>query len=255
MDNEGRRAFVQRFGPVALSLVVSACGGRVVGSTPSSDTRADAGDDPPTATSCAIDGSSHANGTSWTCSDGCNTCSCSNGEVSSTQIGCSPSKPEGGAIEDPKWAQGAPCILGASLEYTYQRDAQLCFVTCACRQTALACTTYCTVAPPYSDPGCGQGLICQPGGTCGLGGVPSGSAGCLTGCVCGSPLQDGGTGGPTSYQCVQLCPNECGLPESPTCRICADGKPHCLHYVDVAGTTAMCLVELCPEDGTKGPFN
>ena len=37
---------------------------------------------------CAVDGVEHPDGESWTCSDGCNTCTCENGAVASTLMAC-----------------------------------------------------------------------------------------------------------------------------------------------------------------------
>jgi hypothetical protein len=63
-------------------LAASACGGRVRGTSPAS--------------SCNDNGAVHANGATWKCSDGCNACWCTNGEIGSTLIGCSPGGPEAG---------------------------------------------------------------------------------------------------------------------------------------------------------------
>lgn len=38
--------------------------------------------------SCEEDGTTHVSGESWTCSDGCNTCSCEDGAIASTLMGC-----------------------------------------------------------------------------------------------------------------------------------------------------------------------
>lgn len=40
------------------------------------------------ATSCVDGGVLHASGTGWRCSDGCNSCSCENGVVTSTLLAC-----------------------------------------------------------------------------------------------------------------------------------------------------------------------
>lgn len=37
---------------------------------------------------CKDSGTTYASGESWTCSDGCNTCSCEDGAVASTQMYC-----------------------------------------------------------------------------------------------------------------------------------------------------------------------
>lgn len=38
--------------------------------------------------SCEADGRTYAEGTHWTCSDGCNSCFCGDGTITSTAIGC-----------------------------------------------------------------------------------------------------------------------------------------------------------------------
>ena len=74
-----------RWSPLALALLaIAACGGRTSGASRGA--------------SCNDDGTAHANGASWTCSDGCNTCSCENGEIASTLVACL--RPEGGALAD-----------------------------------------------------------------------------------------------------------------------------------------------------------
>jgi len=74
-----------RWSPLALALLaIAACGGRTGGASRGA--------------SCNDNGPVHANGTSWTCSDGCNTCSCENGEIASTLVACL--RPEGGADAD-----------------------------------------------------------------------------------------------------------------------------------------------------------
>jgi hypothetical protein len=37
---------------------------------------------------CEVDGVTYADGESWTCADGCNTCACENGAVASTLMAC-----------------------------------------------------------------------------------------------------------------------------------------------------------------------
>ena len=73
-------ANLRRLLPGFALLAVAGCGGRESGTSPAS--------------SCNDNGTVHASGTTWTCSDGCNTCSCSNGEIASTLVACL--GPEGG---------------------------------------------------------------------------------------------------------------------------------------------------------------
>ncbi len=37
---------------------------------------------------CEVDGIAYAHGEAWTCEDGCNTCSCADGAIASTQMAC-----------------------------------------------------------------------------------------------------------------------------------------------------------------------
>jgi len=47
--------------------------------------------------SCVDDGEVYLDGETWTCSDGCNTCHCDNGVVSSTTMWCGDGGPDGGS--------------------------------------------------------------------------------------------------------------------------------------------------------------
>jgi hypothetical protein len=47
-------------------------------------------------TPCEVDGVTYADGDTWTCADGCNTCACENGAVASTLMAC----------EDPSCTEG-----------------------------------------------------------------------------------------------------------------------------------------------------
>jgi hypothetical protein len=67
-------ANLRRLAPAFVLLAVTGCGGRESGTS--------------TASSCNDNGNVHANGASWPCSDGCNTCSCSNGRMASTMVAC-----------------------------------------------------------------------------------------------------------------------------------------------------------------------
>src|SRR5208282_5687093 len=50
--------------------------------------------------SCSDNGAVHPSGTSWTCSDGCNSCSCSNGQMATRFVPCFSRIPEADAGED-----------------------------------------------------------------------------------------------------------------------------------------------------------
>jgi hypothetical protein len=50
--------------------------------------------------SCSDGGREYENGATWTCSDGCNSCACEDGEVSSTLAGCAqPPGPKAGKLD------------------------------------------------------------------------------------------------------------------------------------------------------------
>jgi hypothetical protein len=62
------------------------------------------GDDEP----CEDGGRQYGNGQAWTCADGCNGCTCQDGEITSTLVGCdSPPGPNAGKLSchDKIWHQ------------------------------------------------------------------------------------------------------------------------------------------------------
>jgi hypothetical protein len=151
------------------------CGGRESGTRP--------------ATGCDDNGAIHPNGTSWLCSDGCNTCSCSNGQLASTLVACKSCGPEGGAAEAGPDANGT-CRIVEPSAYD-QSDAG----TFACGDAACSATEVCIYPldectlriQPRTDAG-----ICPSGtflfadyGEC------LGSPNCLRGFspLCGAPSQ------------------------------------------------------------------
>jgi hypothetical protein len=84
-------------------LALAACGGRTSGAGPGA--------------SCNDNGTVHANGTSWTCGDGCNMCSCENSEIASALVACL--RLEGGALTDAGRADsdaGLDATTGAEAE-------------------------------------------------------------------------------------------------------------------------------------------
>jgi hypothetical protein len=93
---------LRRPAPALVLIAVSACGGRTNETSPAS--------------SCNDNGTVHANGTSWTCSDGCNTCSCKNGEIASTLVACL--RPKGGALSD----AGLDATSGTESVYRLRRS-------------------------------------------------------------------------------------------------------------------------------------
>jgi sulfatase modifying factor 1 len=86
----------KRLAVAFVLLAASGCGGRTSGSN--------------SAASCTDNGTVHADSATWTCSDGCNTCACSNGKIVSTQLACL--RPEGGAASD----AGLDVTTGAEAE-------------------------------------------------------------------------------------------------------------------------------------------
>jgi hypothetical protein len=224
---------------VLVAMLIS-CGGKAGAANSPSETVFDGGSDAGATTSCTDDGTIHANGSSWTCSDGCNSCSCADGEVASTLRACPAGVQEGGTPGDAGWVQGAECVPGSSMQYfAPEGDSGGCKFTCSCDPTTirLQCDKDCSSPPPVPRPHCMQGEMCQPGDGCSSG-VPTGPTQCVTGCACDV------TG---HFTCIQNCPTECGLPSVLGCSLCGDaGTPSCLHYVLVKG---MCTLELCLEDG------
>jgi hypothetical protein len=145
------------------------CGGRESGSSP--------------ALTCNDNGTVHANGTFWACSDGCNSCSCNNGEIGSTLIGCSLSSGRDGSSGagassgagsgatgsgyDSGSEGGTGDILDAEIpdalpatctEYTFSLDPDAAANTCAFTPTDVECdsnadcTTYVKVGCGCFDP-------------------------------------------------------------------------------------------------------
>lgn len=70
-----------------FALLLVGCGSEIE-STPSTDAGADSPADSGGKKACVDGATSHAHGTTWACSDGCNTCSCSDGMISSTTMAC-----------------------------------------------------------------------------------------------------------------------------------------------------------------------
>jgi hypothetical protein len=191
---------------------------------------------PPEPAACTENGVAYPSGSSWTCSDGCNACSCDRGKVVASLRGCPPQIADSGPGYETTWADGASCMPGSFHWFNTTTDGGECMNLCDCQPSLhLLCLTDCAPAATSPLPGCEQGASCQWAG-CSNRAV--GPTGCAIGCVC-----DEGAG---TYRCSDACPNLCGLPEAITCSICADGEVHCLHYVLVDG---LCLLEECPENG------
>ncbi|MGZ3423598.1 MAG: hypothetical protein ACXVEF_12125 [Polyangiales bacterium] len=85
-----------RFSSLLLVTLFIGCSSE---STPPSTT--DAGSD--ASKSCTEGGKTHASGESWTCSDGCNHCTCMDGVVASTTLACGCSDSTGFHARGDSW--------------------------------------------------------------------------------------------------------------------------------------------------------
>jgi hypothetical protein len=232
-----------RFCHLIVAFSVYACGGRETALTPQGEVAGSGGVPEGAAVGvCNENGLIHPNGATWTCSDGCNTCSCENGKVGGALHGCPPQSAEGGVPSSTKWIQGAVCLPGSFHEFVANSDSGACLTLCDCQgDSHLTCITDCgapfLTSPP---PGCTEGASCIPGG-CGAG-VPAGPDECKAECTCD------GTG---HFRCAQDCPNACGLPEAIFCSVCRSGEVQCSHYILIDGA---CQEEICPEDGPIRPL-
>ena len=212
-------------------LSLGACG-RMAGSV--QPQRADADVSAIEAVECTENGQTYPDGSTWLCSDGCNTCSCDKGKLVAALRGCPPQTSDSGVRYGTQWTQGASCLPGSFRHFVWPGDAGACVTMCDCQADLhLQCITDCS-APDYWSPKwtCEEGAECEWAG-CG-GPVPADPEGCRTGCVCDDSS--------AHYRCTQNCPNICGIPEAPSCSICANGDVECQHYALVDGT---CQIALC----------
>jgi hypothetical protein len=88
-----RPQWTNRLAVVFVLVGASACGGRASSVNP--------------AASCNDNGAVHANGSNWTCSDRCNTCSCDNGKIVSALVACL--SPHSGTLKPRGALQMRPC--------------------------------------------------------------------------------------------------------------------------------------------------
>jgi hypothetical protein len=107
---------------------------------------------------CIENGVSHADGTSWTCTDGCNTCTCNNGQAISTLLACAADA----APPPAKDAGPAPCVdNGVShangTSWTCSNDA---CGGCFCDNGTIARAS--TIACPVLDGGSGSADASPP---------------------------------------------------------------------------------------------
>lgn len=171
------------FGTYQVSLLLvgvlslGACGGKSAGHSP--------GGDPPSpmpSLGCAYEGKTYADGDSFRAMDGCNSCSCEDGRVACTEIGCDP---DPGPTQPPISCEQVGVFYEQLLE-----DAKRCdpheSESCSYRvSTGLGCGCDTFVNPQnwnkdlaaayashYQSLGCGSGIACgmcaQPpvGGQC-----------------------------------------------------------------------------------------
>jgi formylglycine-generating enzyme required for sulfatase activity len=152
-------ANLRRLAPAFVLMAAAACGGRTSGTNQ--------------ATACTYNHALHANGTTWTCSDGCNTCSCSNGKIVSTLLACL--SPEAGALAD----AGLDATTGVDGEASDDVTGALEVATTDANDSALE-----TGGDAEPEAGVDAALppSCAPGGpgmtNCGPGG--SGTESCCT---------------------------------------------------------------------------
>jgi hypothetical protein len=213
----------------------------------------------------------HANGTTWACSDGCNTCSCEDGAILSTAIGCEPPPPP------------QPCVVfdgdGGTITYASGQSWANgpCNGQCTCNDGTVTCADVACVMcfdhgvshPVGSTWSCGDGCgTCTclsdgqvSGGVCDEGGPPPplrdagpdatdssipgrcGAGEHLCACAGGSYCLSAGAAciAPTA-PCPCQTAADCDGPLPAVCEICADGGDGCAHFVCVGGAceTAFC---------------
>ena len=162
----------------------------------------DAGTSP---TPCVDDGVSHADGTSWTCSDGCNTCTCENGQIASTLVGC-----VADAAPPPADAGPAPCVdNGVShangTSWTCSNDA---CGGCFCENGTIAHAS--NIACPVLDGGSGSADATPP--------PPVDAAECAV-------------------------PSDCTGALPALCELCTNGGSGCAHFTCNAGVCAIAYCE------------
>ena len=94
---------------IAIALLCVGCGGTSTPGTQSGDAGAN-----DATSSCNDNGVTHPSGTTWSCNGGCNSCSCDNGQTSSTLAYCGPFDAGGDGDADSAEATGVDASLEAS---------------------------------------------------------------------------------------------------------------------------------------------
>jgi len=155
---------------------------------------------------CVDNGQSHADSTTWKCSDGCNTCSCHNGQVASTLLACAA---DAGSPPPAKDAGPSPCVdNGVShangTSWTCSNNA---CGGCFCDNGAIGHTT--TACAPI-DGGSGSADASPP--------PPVDAAECAA-------------------------PTDCKGALPALCEVCTNGGNGCAHFTCNAGVCAIAYCE------------
>jgi hypothetical protein len=259
---------------LALGLTLAACGGRGLENPPPGD-----GGGPG---SCNDRGTVHANGTSWACSGGCSTCSCEDGVIASTSIGCEPPPPpqpcvvfdgDGGTAtyaSGQSWTNG-PCdgqctcndgaVICADVACVMCFDSNLSHPvgstwlcsdgcgTCTCLSNGeISRTSICDEGgpPPLRDAGQDANDASVPGPDANDASIPGqcGAGEYLCACAGGSYcLADFAACIAPTAPCPCQTAADCAGPLPAVCAICADGGDGCAHFVCVGGACETAFCE------------
>jgi len=164
--SQAYRELVRAFISTIIAMIGAGCGGRESG-TP--------------AASCNDNGTVHASGTSWPCSDDCNTCSCSDGAITSALLRCLPRGSDGGMIDEAGEESGADsgadanCVVSASSydqSCTVDTDCQevtstnYCATDCLCGGSAINVAAVASFSADVAKTPLGSGLLHDVGCPC-----------------------------------------------------------------------------------------
>jgi hypothetical protein len=148
-----------------------------------------------TGAACSDQGALHPNASTWTCSDGCNTCACNGGLITSTQLACGGSLPDAGSgVTD----GGAAATDAGGDRATPNGDAGTDAGVCS--QPPAGCARALNATP------CQAGFICDPTQGC----TPSDCFACdpKTGWVCSADCSGGVcVAGPDAGAASASCPS------------------------------------------------
>jgi len=155
--------------------------------------------------SCIDNGVIHANGSTWGCSDGCNTCSCDNGATASTLVACAEAgaadaSPANDAVPDANLCSQPPAGCARAFNGSPCRTGFICDPTQGCTPSdCFACD------PQHGwmcSADCGGGL-CVPAADAGASGATCPSVEPRAGDPCAGPIACSYTGscGPVVWAC------------------------------------------------------